>query len=360
MKKLLSMIIVGALALTLAGCSQESKAVDDKGASVTINSEFNGESMKTIRGVNVEFENANIISSSDMGLMFVIPETWNRFWETNMNFAIGNNFEIYGIYMSDKTAEDIMNFDPETSSQEDALKIVNSMYNFMVIYRVEKGNQDSVASAKIYTEQYEKNQLLVDDGKYEYYISYNENIGSAVLDEKDMENVNVLQSSIDAIRDNTIIFPVPENAAAQADLSSFSSTDINGNPVDNKIFSDYDLTMVNVWTTWCGFCITEMPELQTLYTELPENINLISICGDADTEGELAKSILAESKAEFTTIVANDEINSGFMQNITGFPTTVFVDKEGKIVGEPQVGAPRGDIVEGYMALINDRLSLVK
>ena len=39
----------------------------------------------------------------------------------------------------------------------------------------------------------------------------------------------------------------------------FKTTDTNGNEVTEKIFADKDITMVNVWGTFCGPCINEMP-----------------------------------------------------------------------------------------------------
>lgn len=69
--------------------------------------------------------------------------------------------------------------------------------------------------------------------------------------------------------------------AADGALNDFSTYDMNGNVVTQEIFSDYDLIMVNVWTTWCKYCIYEMPELARLKDMLPDNVNLITICDDA-------------------------------------------------------------------------------
>lgn len=33
------------------------------------------------------------------------------------------------------------------------------------------------------------------------------------------------------------------------------------------MFSDYDLTMVNVFATWCSPCVNELPDLQKLSEE---------------------------------------------------------------------------------------------
>ena len=50
-------------------------------------------------------------------------------------------------------------------------------------------------------------------------------------------------------------------------LGQFSTTDLDGNPVDQTAFQDYDVTMVNIWTTYCGYCLDEMGALGELSRE---------------------------------------------------------------------------------------------
>ena len=50
-------------------------------------------------------------------------------------------------------------------------------------------------------------------------------------------------------------------------LSRFSTTDIDGNAVDESVLKGKKLTMVNVWTTFCGYCIMEMPGISELDEE---------------------------------------------------------------------------------------------
>lgn len=144
-------------------------------------------------------------------------------------------------------------------------------------------------------------------------------------------------------------------------LASFTTTDIDGNEVTQDVFADYDLTMVNIWATWCGYCITEMPELSELYGRLPANTNLITICNDASSEMDLAKEILADCNAEFLTLQGSDDITEGIVKYVPGFPSTIFVDSEGNLVGNYQGGLPAtdGQIADAYLAMINDNLKLV-
>lgn len=115
-------------------------------------------------------------------------------------------------------------------------------------------------------------------------------------------------------------------------------------------FFYYDLTMVNVWATWCPPCVAEMPDLQKLYEMLPENMNLITICADADTEYDLAKAILDDAGSTFDTAIVNGEINDVVLSKIAAFPTSIFVDGEGVVI----YALEGATTAENYFALMEE------
>ena len=138
-----------------------------------------------------------------------------------------------------------------------------------------------------------------------------------------------------------MLVAAPAALAETSGLTSFSTYDMEAQPVDESIFSGYDLTMVNIWATWCGYCVQEMPELAKLKDMLPENVNLITICDDATTETELAYNILQQTGAtNFQTLMGTQEIYDQFLYQVYAFPTTDFLDSQGNPVGEPIVGVP--------------------
>lgn len=155
-------------------------------------------------------------------------------------------------------------------------------------------------------------------------------------------------------------------ALAETGLSSFKTYDISDpdapRMVSQDIFSTYDLTMVNIWATWCGYCIKEMPELAKLKDMLPENVNLITICDDAATEGELVSQILSMTGAtNFATLSASAEMYDQLLGEVYAFPTTYFLDSEGKAVGEPIVGVPSlENAADAYLSIIQEVLSTME
>lgn len=132
-------------------------------------------------------------------------------------------------------------------------------------------------------------------------------------------------------------------ALAEAGLTGFTTTDMEGHEVTEAIFADYDLTAVNIWATWCGYCVEEMPGFSQLKTMLPENVNFITICTDAAAEMQLAGDILRASNANFQTLVASPEMEKQLLSQVYAYPTTLFLDSEGNSVAEPLVGVPSLD-----------------
>jgi len=153
---------------------------------------------------------------------------------------------------------------------------------------------------------------------------------------------------------------IDDTAADEALTLSFEATTLDGDMVSDAVFADYRLTMVNIWATFCNPCIEEMPELQDLYGQLPEGVNMITICADGESETELAQEIYDSVDGTFMVVLANEDLLQGFLSKISGVPTTVFVDSSGKVIGDFQLGAPdvagEGKLAGAYLELINDRL----
>ncbi|HLT23651.1 MAG TPA: TlpA disulfide reductase family protein [Ignavibacteria bacterium] len=117
------------------------------------------------------------------------------------------------------------------------------------------------------------------------------------------------------------------------------------------------VVFVNLWATWCGPCIKEMPELSAISTELKDKdfkmvgLNVFHQEGTPDV-----KDFLKEKPVSYWVVDGNDELVAAFEQStgaaIEGVPTTYIIDKEGKIV-ETLVGMRSK---EQFMAEINKYL----
>ena len=148
-------------------------------------------------------------------------------------------------------------------------------------------------------------------------------------------------------------------------LSDFTATDLNGNTVDPSIFADYDLTMVNVWATYCGPCLKEMPDLGELATEYEDKgvriVGLVSDTMNADgstsaDQVETAQAIVESTHADYLHILPSEDL-MGIVYQITSVPTTFFVDSTGAQVGTAYIGAKSK---EDWASIIDATLSEVQ
>ncbi len=144
-------------------------------------------------------------------------------------------------------------------------------------------------------------------------------------------------------------------ALAEACFGNFTTQDLFGGHVTDSTFSDYDVTMVYVWATWCDYCLAEMPELERVYRNLPADANLITFCYDALDEMDTAREIAGG--APFSTLLITQDIYDRFLYQAYAFPTTFFVDCWGNMIGQPIVGVPSTDnSADAYLDAIDDLL----
>ncbi len=155
-------------------------------------------------------------------------------------------------------------------------------------------------------------------------------------------------------------------AQKAGDKVTFSSKDMNGNPVTSELFSKNKLTMVNVWGTFCPPCIREMPDLAKLnQANKAKGVEVIGIPIDIlDRSGNVDSSlkadgdaIIKQTGANYTHVIPTKDLVMKTLNNIQAVPATFFVDKEGKIVSQLYFGAKSQ---KDWQKLIDDQLKNLK
>ena len=147
--------------------------------------------------------------------------------------------------------------------------------------------------------------------------------------------------------------PQPASIAGAVSLHTVNAA---GEPVDESIFAEYDLTMVNIWATWCNPCLNEMPVLADMLAALPENQNMLLLCDNVtsldDAHGmDIIRTVAERAGLPLGNILLSDA-NGGtdaLLNLITAYPTTFFVNGAGELTGNPVVGA-RPDEYRAAMA----------
>ena len=127
----------------------------------------------------------------------------------------------------------------------------------------------------------------------------------------------------------------------------FSAKDIDGKNVSEAIFADSKITMVNVWGTFCGPCIREMPDLGVLNKKYGDDFQIVGIVIDAVNSKGLvnaktvnsAKNIVKTTGADYLHIIPDSSLLNGVLSEVYAVPTTFFVDSSGRIVGKVYTGS---------------------
>ncbi len=150
--------------------------------------------------------------------------------------------------------------------------------------------------------------------------------------------------------------PEATETVFEAVLAGIETKDIYGEDYKLTLPSeDYDLIMINIWGTYCGPCRVEMPELAKLTADLPERVLQLGLCIDGMMQAEAAKQIVESAGGTYDNILPSESFEK-LLGKVVYIPTTVFLNSNGELVGELEVGVPQGDVVEGYLSMINSRL----
>ncbi|MDD3402408.1 MAG: TlpA disulfide reductase family protein [Hespellia sp.] len=125
-----------------------------------------------------------------------------------------------------------------------------------------------------------------------------------------------------------------EEAAEEASFGTFTTVDLDGQAVTQTVFKDAKVTMVNVWGTFCGPCINEMPDLGALAAEYKDKeLQIIGIPIDVSEEKneDTARDIVQQTGADYVHMLPSEELNKNILSGVQVVPTTIFVDQDGKV-----------------------------
>ena len=154
--------------------------------------------------------------------------------------------------------------------------------------------------------------------------------------------------------DVSAAFTFYEPAEPYADMIGrkfeFTTTDLDGNTVSSEeLFAQHEVTMVNLWATWCSPCVGELAELQQIHLRLQgKDCAVVGILVDNDVNS--ARQLLSENGVTYTVLLQPDNLNEFFAAEY--IPSTLFIGRDGTVVATPVIGAN----VEAYEPKIDSVL----
>lgn len=111
---------------------------------------------------------------------------------------------------------------------------------------------------------------------------------------------------------------------------------------------------VDVWATWCGPCLSEIPAFKDLVNRYKgKNITFVSISIDAESDKETWRQMIQEKETDWMQLFAEANWNSSFVKDygVNAIPRFIFIDQEGKIVAS---NAPRPSQTEEIDKLFSE------
>lgn len=187
------------------------------------------------------------------------------------------------------------------------------------------------------------------DGAYSYYLSVNAQGNEELIQELEKTNVEIGEMRAIDLNEFYSAFSIGR-VEGVSNVGSFETEDVLGEKYTQDLFNEYDLTLVNVFATWCSPCVEEMPELEQLRQEYEEKgvrLGVVGMVMDLKMENgsvdegalERAQLLIERGGLQFPLLAPDEGNMNGRLQGLESYPETFFVDREGNIVSEAYLGA---------------------
>jgi tetratricopeptide (TPR) repeat protein len=88
------------------------------------------------------------------------------------------------------------------------------------------------------------------------------------------------------------------------------------------------VVVINFWGVWCNWCVKEMPEFQRLSEKYTNDSDVVILTLNNDGDASMVQGFMREKKFSFNVLLEDGYNNR---VGIRSYPTTWFIDKEGRI-----------------------------
>lgn len=149
-------------------------------------------------------------------------------------------------------------------------------------------------------------------------VVYRNNGISPIDNMLELEPVNVVSAQTNPLQNGRVFQP-------------FTDTEfVSGKPIDlHKQWGKY--VFIDFWHTGCKGCVEDMPNLNAIYARVDKRkVAFVGInCGDTP---ERLRTFLQKKQVKWPQILSNNKNDYYKTYRVTGFPTSVLLDPQGKII----------------------------
>ena len=133
------------------------------------------------------------------------------------------------------------------------------------------------------------------------------------------------------------------------DVSAFSSTDIEGNPIDGSVFSEYSASVVCYFAMWSPDCLDQLALLQSIREENADYGVFGLLLVDATSTVQSALEYMNGEGYTFTVFVC-DETWQSIVDESVFIPQSFIVSSSGIVVEAWQAAFQSSDILRERLA----------
>ena len=102
------------------------------------------------------------------------------------------------------------------------------------------------------------------------------------------------------------------------------------------------VVVMNFWATWCGPCRTELPLFQKTIEKYRADSEVAFLAVSTDEDREFVKPYLEQNRHQLPVVFA-EKLDELF--NVTAIPTTIIINREGKVAFRMRGFNPNDDFV---------------
>ena len=344
-KKLIGLFLIFSLTiLMISGCGGKDAASEDTDdAHVSSEKEESEEKYKAEYGEFYILPEDGMLTIPDLGLQIELPKELKG--KEDRIAAAG--------YLDERYAYAVIHMINENDEYDIELGIVTVIGDIYPVDTADYINDDAGVTSDIISDLGSNgslNYIAFDMGRM-----YKDSPGvfdlSAYTDEQKSEYLELLKYSDELIENITlkeIILPKSGETDADADeLMGITVLDLDQNSVSmNDIISANKVTMINFWGTYCGPCIREMPSLTKLADKYrDQGFEIVGMtCDILQSDGTYSKALIQDARdiiddtgVTYPVMIATLDMLK--YAQLTVFPTTIFVDENGKLLADPIYGS---------------------